>query len=134
MSWVILVLVLLVDLGDEVGGVCEPAVVTHCNELCHPSLRRSGIVEVRFRGVWANVRCLPPAIRVCITEKNKNFLSVSFRFKGYRCHSKVISLASVKNKFSLKIEKIPKRNCCLLTEFDAIEYLQTKIIRNRTFF
>lgn len=73
MSWVILVLVLLVDLGDEVGGVCEPAVVTHCNELCHPSLRRSGIVEVRFRGVWANVRCLPPAIRVCITEKNKNF-------------------------------------------------------------
>lgn len=62
-------IVVLMDLVEIVGGACGGAAVTSCNELCHPGLKNRGVVEVRFSGVWANIHCLPPNVRVRVVQK-----------------------------------------------------------------
>lgn len=71
-------ILLTLDVGTLVGGACEVTAVTSCNELCTPSLRKPGVVEVRFDGIWANIHCLPPNVRVRVLQNKKKFCQILF--------------------------------------------------------
>lgn len=94
MKLLVTVVALVVSVTCVDGQYCTLGAVSYCSEVCTKELDNTGVGEVRFSGVVLFGRCLPPHVKVRLSQDRKNKDSTNVQTLKYRCRMFFVLLAS----------------------------------------